>query len=640
MPQFPIDLSKYIPLKIDPWAQETLTAEQKDAWRSNIQLCRDAIIFFTACAAAGGFGGHTGGAFDTTPESTLMDALFRGRPDKFVPTFFDEAGHRVATQYLFSVLHGHMPAERLMDYRKGHKGLPGHPELGLTPGVKFSSGRLGHMWAYVNGVAFAHPEKIVLMLGSDGSQMEGDNAEAARLAVAHGLNVKLMVDDNDVTIYGHPSQYMPGYSVARTLAGHGLAVQEVKGEDLDALYTAVRQAVISSGPRAVVSHRKMAVGIKGLEGEIEGHDVIAVKLAIPYLEARGHTAAIEILKSIKGGPKDPISSYIGAGALGSNRGTFGSAVVDVLSRMSPADRKEKILTIDCDLASSTGLDAIFKKFPEICIKGGIMERGNISAAAGFGMEKGKQGIFSTFAAFLEMCISEITMARMNNSNLLCHFSHSGPDDMADNTCHFGINNFFADGGLEDQYTTRLYFPADAGQVTAVVDRIFFEPGMRFVFTTRSKTPQILDESGKPLYGKDYKFQPGKDEVVREGTQGYLVTFGDAVYRCVDASEKLKKEGISIGVINKCSLNVVDEEIIKKIGKSGLVLVVEPFNVNTGLGIRLGSWLLERGLAPKYGRIGTHHEGCGGLWEQAYHQGYDPSSIIKRVLGMLGPKAKL
>jgi len=43
--------------------------------------------------------------------------------------------------------------------------------------------------------------------------------------------------------------------------------------------------------------------------------------------------------------------------------------------------------------------------------------------------KGKQGIFSTFAAFLEMCVSEITMARLNKSNVLCHFSHSGVDDM-------------------------------------------------------------------------------------------------------------------------------------------------------------------------------------------------------------------
>ena len=40
-----------------------------------------------------------------------------------------------------------------------------------------------------------------------------------------------------------------------------------------------------------------------------------------------------------------------------------------------------------------------------------MEHGNLSPAAGFGFDKDKYGVFSTFAAFLEMCISEITMAR-------------------------------------------------------------------------------------------------------------------------------------------------------------------------------------------------------------------------------------
>ena len=106
-----------------------------------------------------------------------------------------------------------------------------------------------------------------------------------------------------------------------------------------------------------------------------------------------------------------------------------------------------------------------------------MERSNLAAAAGFGSEPGKQGIFGTFSAFLEMCVSEITMARLNKCNLLCHFSHAGVDDMADNTCHFGLNNFFADNGLEDEDPpTRLYFPATGGQMMACVKKIFHAPG--------------------------------------------------------------------------------------------------------------------------------------------------------------------
>ena len=63
-----------------------------------------------------------------------------------------------------------------------------------------------------------------------------------------------------------------------------------------------------------------------------------------------------------------------------------------------------------------------------------MERGNFSAAAGFGAYNDyRQGIFSTFSAFSEMIISELTMARLNFANVLTHFSHSGVDEMADNT---------------------------------------------------------------------------------------------------------------------------------------------------------------------------------------------------------------
>ncbi|UBF29743.1 transketolase [Kovacikia minuta CCNUW1] len=631
--RFPIDLGAYQPLTLDP-SNPVLTDKQRETLKANIQLFRDAIIFFTATGAARGVGGHSGGPYDTVPEVVILDSLFRSAPDQFVPIFFDEAGHRVATQYLLAAINGDLPAEQLTRYREAHAHLPGHPELGLTPGVKFSSGRLGHMWPYVNGVALAHPGKTVFCLGSDGSQQEGDDAEAARFAVAQHVNVKLIIDDNDVTIAGHPSKYLPGYSVAKTLAGHGLKVLEGNGEDLDDLYARICEAINTPGPIAVVNKRPMAVGIEGLEGSTHGHDVISVKLAVAYLEKRGLTDAVEFLKAIKA-PKNDYT-FIGSGdKWDSNRNVFGDAVNGVLGKMSEAERKAKVVVIDSDLEGSCGLKKIHDAHPEVFIPSGIMERGNLSAAAGFGMEKGKQGIFATFAAFLEMCISEITMARLNYSNLLCHFSHSGIDDMADNTCHFGLNNFFADNGLDDGYDTKLYFPADAAQMKAVVEAVFFDPGLRFIFSTRSKTPNILDANGKDLHGEGYQFVPGKDEVVREGTAGYIVAFGDSLYRAIDAAERLKQEGIEVGVINKPTLNVVDEDAIAKVGRAPFVLVVEAFNRKTGLGSRYGTWLLERDLTPKYAHIGTHKEGCGGLWEQYPHQGIDPVGIINKVKELIG-----
>ena len=47
---FPIDLSKYRKVSIDPYAGEPLTVEQIADLQFNVQLCRDSIVFFTACA--------------------------------------------------------------------------------------------------------------------------------------------------------------------------------------------------------------------------------------------------------------------------------------------------------------------------------------------------------------------------------------------------------------------------------------------------------------------------------------------------------------------------------------------------------------------------------------------------------------
>jgi len=153
----------------------------------------------------------------------------------------------------------------------------------------------------------------------------------------------------------------------------------------------------------------------------------------------------------------------------------------------------------------------------------------------------------------------------------------------------------------------------------------------------------LKEDDTPLYDSDeYAFQPGVDEIVRTGTAGYILSFGDALYRSLDAVTKLKQEGIDIGLINKPTINTPDRKMMETLAASPFCLIVEPLGYNTGLGSKFGTWLLEteyarsqKGTLCKFGRIGTYREGGGGLWEQAYHQGYDSLSVQNTVKRMLG-----
>ncbi len=627
--KFPIDLSVYKQLVLTT-SQDELSGEQRQQLVKNIEVVRDSIVFFTALANCKGLGGHTGGAYDIVPEVLIMDGFMKG-DDRYHPVFFDEAGHRVAIQYIMAALNGHTEIESLLHYREFGEGLYGHPERSDKDGVFFSSGRLGHMWSHVNGVAEALRDKVMVMFGSDGSQQEGDDAEAARYAVARNLNVKLIIDDNDVTIAGHPSSYMQGFDVAKTLEGHGLSVNSGDGENIDELFIRIRDSLVKEGPVALVNKRKMAVGVPGIEGLPKGHDVIAVDLAISYLEAKGYQVAVNVLEET-GASRSSVEYKGSSPETAKNRDDFGKVVCDLLSEME--NPEDSVIVVDSDLEGSCGLHHIRKNYPQLYVHGGIMERNNFSVAAGFGSTPGRQGIFGTFAAFQEMVISEITMARLNKANVIAHFSHSGVDDMADNTCHFGVNNFFADNGLDENDTTRLYFPADALQLKAMMGEVFHHEGLRFIFSTRSATPFIENRSGEKLFGDGYSFTPGKDEIIREGSAGYIVSYGEMLYRCLHAVETLKAEGVDVGLINKPTLNVVDNDMLAKVGGGPLVVVVETQNAKTGLGIRYGTWMLENGYTTRYGYLGTSKEGRGGLTEQIPYQGMGTEDIIAKVRSLM------
>ena len=494
------------------------------------------------------------------------------------------------------------------------------------------------MLTYISGIAMQHPDKTLLMLGSDGSEQEGNDAEAARIAVARNLNVKVFIDNNDVTIAGKPSEYLKGYDVGKTLAGHGMYMVRAKGEDLDSLYSGVCDVLTHKGPAALIVDRNMAPGIKEIEGQPKAHDVVPVNVARNYLTNRGYSKeSLAFYDDIKPG-SNPYKYRGSSKEKGGNRVIFGEAVNIVLDGLSKEEAVKRVMVIDSDLAGSTGLAGIKSGHPEVFIPSGVMERGNFSAAAGFGFgsDGSRQGVFSTFSAFLEMIISEVTMARLNDCSVLSHFSHSGVDEMADNTCHFGLNHFFADNGLMDAEATTLYFPADGEQMKAVVKEVFFKKGLRFIFSTRSKVPYIYKEGTEELlYGGDYKFVPGKEDFIRKGKAGYVVSYGDMLYRSLDAVERLREEGLDVGLVNKTTLNQVDEEAIKEYGSTGFVIVVESIAQKTGLGSRLGTHLLERGLTPRYKTMGANREGGGGLYEQINEQGLGPDDVMKAVREVAG-----
>jgi transketolase C-terminal domain/subunit len=149
-------------------------------------------------------------------------------------------------------------------------------------------------------------------------------------------------------------------------------------------------------------------------------------------------------------------------------------------------------------------------------------------------------------------------------------------------------------------------------------------------------PDILTEDGKPLFGEGYTFTPGKDDIVRKAPAGggYVISFGDTLYRALDAVIRLNEQGVKVGLIQKTTLNITDPESMKLLKDAPFILVAECFNVATGVGSKFGSELLKNGYKGRYNHIGAHKEGPGGTWQQMGYQGLDPDGIMKSVKALL------
>ncbi len=197
-------------------------------------------------------------------------------------------GH--ASMLLYALLHltGYdLPMDELRRFRQLGSKTPGHPEVGITPGVETTTGPLGQGLANAVGMALA--EKLLaaefnrdgldivdhrtwVFLG-DGCLMEGISQEAISLAGTLKLGkLVALYDDNGISIDGAVAGWFADDTPARFRACGWQVVGPVAGHDLVALDAAMAQAGSSSDqPTLIVCRTTIGKGAIGQEGTAEVH---------------------------------------------------------------------------------------------------------------------------------------------------------------------------------------------------------------------------------------------------------------------------------------------------------------------------------------------------------------------------------
>ena len=105
----------------------------------------------------------------------------------------------------------------------------------------------------------------------------------------------------------------------------------------------------------------------------------------------------------------------------------------------------------------------------------------------------------------------------------------------------------------------------------------------------------------------FKFQIGKGDVMREGSDVAIIATGLMVNEAVEAAKTLAEEGIDAMVINICTIKPLDEElVIAAAKKCGKVITCEEHSVIGGLGEAVCGVLSEK-LPTPVKRIGVNDE---------------------------------
>ena len=166
-------------------------------------------------------------------------------------------GHGSSLLYSIFYLLGFpkMTLDQLKKFRQLGSITPGHPELGITPGVDFSAGPLGQGIASSVGMALAakiqkKSHKIYCSVG-DGCLMEGVAGEAIALAGLWKLNNLIVLwDDNEITIDGG-TNISSVTNMKMRFEADGWRVLGCDGHDFDDIERALNEAQNSDRPTLI-----------------------------------------------------------------------------------------------------------------------------------------------------------------------------------------------------------------------------------------------------------------------------------------------------------------------------------------------------------------------------------------------------
>ena len=271
--------------------------------------------------------------------------------------------------------------------------------------------------------------------------------------------------------------------------------------------------------------------------------------------------------------------------------------------MQMAEKDDRIVALDADLISSSGMKPFFAKFPERAIQCGIAEANMIGIAAGLSLT-GKVPFAHSFGPFASRRVCDQIFISAAYANLNIRILGSDPGVTA--AYNGGTHMPFEDMGvLRSIPGITLIEPCDPVAVADIVSQLADVYGVYYMRMAR--------KSSIAVYEPGSTFEIGKGNLLRNGTDVTIIASGIMVAEALKAANALEADGVSARVVDLFTWKPIDTELIVECAeKTGAIVTAENHNIFGGLGSAVSEAVTQNcpvpmefvGVMDRFGQVGT------------------------------------
>lgn len=531
-------------------------------------------------------GGHLGANLGVVELTLALHKIFDSPKDKLIW----DVGHQA---YIHKMLTGRTAQ---FDTLRQFKGLCGFPKRNESEHDVWETGHSSTSLSAAMGMAIARDikgtdEKVVAVIG-DGALTGGMALEALNHIGHEKKDLIVILNDNEMSIAPNVGALHSVLGRMRTARKYNKAKDEL--ESLIRKIPAFGGKLAATAERLKDSLKYMLVSGMFFEelgytylGPVDGHDLSDLEENLNYAKKTEGPVIVHVLtkkgKGYKPAEQDHTDHWHGVGPYKIESGekikakqvapSYSRLVSDTLSTMSETDERVVVITPAMILGSQ--LQGYAQKFPDRLYDVGIAEQHAMTMAAGLATQNMKP-VLSIYSTFLQRAYDQLVhdVARQN-LNVILTVDRSGLVG-ADGETHQGV---FDIAFMRHIPNMVIAMGKDENELQHLVHTaVKYDDGPIAIRFPRG------NGLGVELDPELEEIPIGSWEVLKEGSDAVILTFGTTIPMALEAWEVLAKQGISARVVNARFIKPFDHTMMMEILREGLpILTIEEAVLQGGFG---------------------------------------------------------